>query len=76
MKLSVSLPVEDVSFVDSYLEAKGMASRSSVMQRAISLLREAELENAYASAWDEWAGSDDAALWESTSADGLPDAPR
>lgn len=76
MKLSVSLSAEDVSFVDSYLETKGMTSRSSVLQRAVALLREAELEDAYASAWDEWAESEDATLWDTTTGDGLSDASR
>lgn len=76
MKLSVSLSADDVKFVDSYLEAKRMPSRSSVLHRAVALLRESELENAYASAWDEWADSDDATLWNSTVGDGLSDASR
>jgi hypothetical protein len=31
---------------------------------------------AYTAAWDEWAGSEDAALWDTTSSDGLADAQR
>ena len=30
-----------------------------------------ELEADYERAWDEWASSEDAALWESAAADGL-----
>ncbi|HEY0452513.1 ribbon-helix-helix domain-containing protein [Actinophytocola sp.] len=53
MKLSVSLPEEDVAFVDQYVERTGEPSRSSAIQRAIALLRAAELEDEYASAFEE-----------------------
>jgi len=76
MKLSVSLPDEDVAFVDEYLERTGGSSRSSAIQRAIALLRAAELEEEYASAFDEWAQAEEEAAWERTAADGLADAPR
>jgi hypothetical protein len=33
-----------------------------------------EMESAYAAAWDEWADSDDAALWDDTANDGITDA--
>jgi Arc/MetJ-type ribon-helix-helix transcriptional regulator len=76
MKLSVSLPDDDVAFVDEYALRVGDASRSAVVHRAISMLRMAELESAYAEAWADWAGSDDAELWNETVADGVADAPR
>jgi Arc/MetJ-type ribon-helix-helix transcriptional regulator len=76
MKLSVSLPDEDVAFVDEYVERTGSSSRSSAIQRAIALLRAAELEEEYASAFDEWAQAGEEAVWERTAADGLADAPR
>jgi Arc/MetJ-type ribon-helix-helix transcriptional regulator len=76
MKVSVSLPEEDVAFVDEYASRLGNASRSSVLRRAIGLLRMTDLEDAYASAWDEWASGDDALLWEQTVADGIADAAR
>ena len=71
MKLSVSLPDEDVAFVDAYAEAQGIASRSAVLHKAIRLLRGAELGPAYESAWTEWDQRDDAELWEHTAGDGL-----
>lgn len=71
MKLSVSLPDEDVEFLDSYAAAQGVESRSAVLHRAIRLLRATELAGAYEDAWDEWASSDDASLWATTAADGL-----
>lgn len=75
MKLSVSLPEEDVAFVDEYGERTGEPSRSSVIQRAIRLLRAAELEEDYASAFDEWADAE-ARAWDRTAADGLADEAR
>ena len=71
MKLSVSLPVEDVSYLDAYAQAQGLDSRSAAVQKAVRLLRSSELGAAYEDAWTSWAGSDDADLWDDTSADGL-----
>ncbi|MEV4413923.1 ribbon-helix-helix domain-containing protein [Catellatospora sp. NPDC049609] len=76
MKLSVSLPEEDINYVDDYASRRGSPSRSAVLQRAIDLLRASELEDAYAAAWDEWDTSEDGRLWDATSADGLADAAR
>lgn len=71
MKLSVSLPEEDVEFLDAYAEAQGIASRSAAMHKAVRLLRASELGPAYEDAWTEWAGGDDQVLWENSTADGL-----
>ena len=76
MKLSVSLPDEDVEFLDAYAVAQGVDSRSAVLQRAVRLLRARELTDAYEGAWEEWHSSGDAALWESTAGDGVADAAR
>lgn len=70
MKLSVSLPDDDVAFLDGFARSRGMASRSAALHRAVELLRAQELEPAYAEAWDEWAGGD-GPLWEGTVADGV-----
>ena len=76
MKLSVSIPDDDVRFLDDYAREQGLDSRSAALHRAVRLLRTAELAAAYESAWDEWAGSD-AGRWDATAADGLgTDAPR
>jgi Arc/MetJ-type ribon-helix-helix transcriptional regulator len=72
MKLSVSLSEEDVEFLDAYARSQRMRSRSAVVQRAVRLLRVSEFGAAYADAWDDWAASDDAELWEATVADGMP----
>jgi len=71
MKVSVSLPDEDVEFLDAYGQAQGFASRSAVVHKAVRLLRAAELGPAYEDAWDEWSSGDDATLWEATASDGL-----
>lgn len=76
MKLSVSLPDEDVALLDEYARTSGLPSRSAAVRHAIQLLRHADLEQDYAAAWDEWETSGDLALWESTTADGLADAAR
>jgi Arc/MetJ-type ribon-helix-helix transcriptional regulator len=71
MKVSVSLPDDDVEFLDSYAQAQGIQSRSAVVHRAVGLLRASQLENAYEEAWAAWAASGDAEAWEDAAADGL-----
>ncbi len=71
MKLSVSLPDEDVAFLDEYADANGMASRSAAVHRAVRLLRATELGPAYEDAWTQWEASDDSELWNSATSDGL-----
>jgi Arc/MetJ-type ribon-helix-helix transcriptional regulator len=70
MKVSVSLPDEDVDFLDAYADSQGFASRSAVVHKAVRLLRATELGAAYEDAWDEWSRGD-ADVWESTASDGL-----
>ncbi len=76
VKLSVSLSESDVAALDKYAREAGLTSRSAAIQKAIKLLGDAELEDAYAAAWQEWEASGDAHDWETTTADGLHDAPR
>ena len=71
MKLSVSLPDEDVDFLDEYAASQRMGSRSAAVHKAVRLLRASELGPAYEDAWTDWAGSEDGELWESTTDDGL-----
>ncbi len=71
MKVSVSLPGDDIEFLDSYAQAQGGQSRSAVVHKAVGLLRAAQLADAYEEAWDSWASSDDAMAWETVAADGL-----
>jgi Arc/MetJ-type ribon-helix-helix transcriptional regulator len=70
VKVSISLPDDDVAFIDTYAERQGYPSRSAVLQQAVRLLRAAELGPAYDDAFTDWETSDDAVLWETTSADG------
>ncbi|MEE9561882.1 MAG: ribbon-helix-helix domain-containing protein [Thermoanaerobaculia bacterium] len=71
MKVSVSLPDEDIEFLDAYARSVGARSRSAVLQRAVRLLRATELGPAYAQAWQEWGAGGDSEVWESVSGDGL-----
>ena len=71
MKVSVSLPDEDVDFLDAYASSQGFASRSAVVHKAVRLLRASELGPAYEDAWKEWTRGDEAAAWEPTAGDGL-----
>jgi len=71
MKVSVSLPDDDVEFLDRYASDHGMGSRSAAVHRAVRLLRATGLGASYEGAWAEWDDADDAALWASTSGDGL-----
>jgi len=72
----VSLPDEDVALLDEYAHASGLLTRSAALRHAIRLLRHADLEQEYASAWDEWESSGEGAAWEGTAADGLTRAAR
>jgi Arc/MetJ-type ribon-helix-helix transcriptional regulator len=71
MKLSVSLPDEDVAYLDSYAEQEGLPSRSAAVHRAVRLLRSAGLGAEYADAWADWEGSGEGTAWEAVAADGI-----
>lgn len=71
MKVSVSLPDDDVEFLDAYAETNGIASRSAVLHKAVRLLRASELGDAYEDAWATWAADGDAAAWGGVVGDGL-----
>ena len=70
MKISMSLPDEDVTFLDAYAEAKGLASRSAALHKAVRLLRASGLGSAYEAAWLEW-GDENEPVWDATAKDGL-----
>jgi Arc/MetJ-type ribon-helix-helix transcriptional regulator len=67
-KISVSLPVALVQFMEGYKVAHQCKSRSQVIEVALQLLRERELEEAYREASQE-VDSD----WDVTVVDGLFD---
>lgn len=70
MKLSVSLSEHDVALLDEYARTRSLPSRSAALQRAVQLLRQAEIGDDYRQAWQEWEESGEATLWERTVADG------
>jgi Arc/MetJ-type ribon-helix-helix transcriptional regulator len=77
MKVSVSLPGEDIAFLDVYAQEQGLGSRSAALHKAVRLLRAAELGAAYESAWGDWTAAGEAEAWDATAGDGLVgDAPR
>jgi antitoxin ParD1/3/4 len=67
-KLSISLPLALVQFIEHYKLAKGCKSRSQVVEEALELLRSRELEDAYRQASAEVDSG-----WDVTIADGLAD---
>lgn len=71
MKVSVSLPDEDVEFLDHYAAAEGLGSRSAALHRAVRLLRGTELAPAYEDAFVAWDESGEAADWDATVGDYL-----
>jgi Arc/MetJ-type ribon-helix-helix transcriptional regulator len=71
MKVSVSLPQEDIDFLDQYAASQGVGSRSAAVHKAVRLLRAAELGPAYEQAWADWSESDDSDVWDSIVSDGL-----
>lgn len=71
MKVSVSLPEEDVEFLDAYAAEQGFESRSAVLHKAVRLLKAVELSDAYQDAWREWEATTDVDAWETVAADGV-----
>jgi putative addiction module CopG family antidote len=66
MKLSISLPDQEVEFIDAAVGSGQYPSRSAVIARALRLLRAADLGEMYDAAFREWAVSDDGLAWEAT----------
>jgi Arc/MetJ-type ribon-helix-helix transcriptional regulator len=71
MKLSVSLPQDDVEFLDSYAELQGIGSRSAVLHKAVRLLRSTQLGAAYEEAWTDWSSTGEAEVWDAVVSDGV-----
>jgi Arc/MetJ-type ribon-helix-helix transcriptional regulator len=70
MKVSMSLPNEDVAFLETYAQEKGLASRSAALRQAIRLLKATGMNSAYEAAWDEWSG-EESSVWNSAASDRL-----
>ena len=71
MKVSVSLPSEDVEYLDAYAAEQGLESRSAALHRAVRLLRTMELSAPYEAAWREWDETGERDAWDSTAGDGV-----
>jgi antitoxin ParD1/3/4 len=67
-KLSITLSPSLLRFIENYKATKGCKSRSQVIEEALILLQEQELEEAYLKASTE-VDTD----WDITIADGLAD---
>ena len=67
-KLSISIPVSSLKFVERYRKAHALKSRSQVIEKAIATLRERELEADYRDASKEYDPAFDIA-----NSDGLTD---
>ncbi len=67
VKLSVSLPDDDVAFLDSFAKQHHIGSRSKAVQQAIRLLRASQLAPDYAAAFSEWDDNE----WDVAIGDGL-----
>ncbi len=71
MKLSISVPDEQVELIDRVISVQGLASRSAAIQQGIELWLNQALVDDYAAAFKEWDASGEAAVWESVAGDGL-----
>jgi Arc/MetJ-type ribon-helix-helix transcriptional regulator len=71
MKVSISLPEDDVAFLDAYARSQGVESRSAVVHKAVRMLRVSELGEAYEEAFTSWDNEAEAAAWDAVAADGL-----
>jgi antitoxin ParD1/3/4 len=67
-KISISLPTSLMQFVENYKISKGCKSRSQVIELALNLLLNQELEQAYREA-----SAENDPNWEITIGDGLTD---
>lgn len=69
MKLSVSLPDDDVAFLDQVVLERSLDSRSAALQAAVRALRERSMVEAYLEAYLE--SRDESRAWDSVTGDGL-----
>ena len=69
MKVSVSVPDEDIEFLDKYAKTHRVAYRSAALQHAIRLLRASELTDSYTAAFTEWADDPASDAWDTAGVD-------
>lgn len=67
----MSLPDDDVAFLDACAARGGFTSRSAVLHRAVALLRAGDLVSAYEDAFAGWVAGGEADPWDGVVADGL-----
>lgn len=72
MKVSVSLPDKDIEFLDKYA-TEHEESRSATVLRAVRMLRDEDLSDQYAAAYQEWEESGEAEVWDAVVGDGIED---
>lgn len=75
MKLSVSLPDDDVAALDEYVREVGLPSRSAGVQRALRRLRRPSLQQEYAAAYAEREEPGEQEAWEAVVGDGIGPEP-
>lgn len=66
--ISISISASDLEFIEEYRKRHALTSRSQVIEKAIALLREQELESAYREASRAYDP-----VFEITDPDGLSD---
>ena len=71
MRIRLSLPDDDLAFIDDHVARHPGSSRASAIRDAIQLLREEELGEEYRAAFDEWHESGEDRLWNTVSGDGI-----
>ena len=73
MKVSVSLPGDDVRFLDEYAKDRGLRLPGPPRCTGrFACCARPSCAAAYEHAWDQWTVDGDAEAWESALADGLP----
>lgn len=70
-KLSVSVDNRLARFIDTYQTDHDVPTKSEVVERALELLQNQELQRQYAEAYQEWEEHGEAEVWEATVGDGL-----
>jgi Arc/MetJ-type ribon-helix-helix transcriptional regulator len=68
MKFSGNIPADDLEFLDQQVAAGKYRSRSAALTKAVRMLREADMHDAYIEAF-----ADIDPIWDTVTADGLED---
>ena len=68
MKFSGNMPADDLEFLDQQVAAGKYRSRSAALTKAVRMLREADMHDAYVEAF-----ADIDPIWDTVTADGLED---